>query len=145
MVSARGSKDRLAVIQAHPSPSNGEIEVINTLSVRSTGSEVITENLNQGNDQEEGEKFHVRTFLLADSRGRRFAVPIDPSGGRSFNDNRVWCYRRGRFCRHGETPDPNFVWTRELQRAYMAALAIQGRGNAGRSGQHRNMVTSNSF
>ena len=66
----------------------------------------------------------VRTFLLADSRtGRRFAVPTDPSGGRSFNDNRVWCYRRGRFCFQGEHPDPNFVWTHQLQEDYDAALS----------------------
>eukprot|EP00934_Nitzschia_sp_Nitz4_P007162 Nitzschia sp. Nitz4//scaffold17_size182527//153379//156633//NITZ4_001878-RA/size182527-processed-gene-0.29-mRNA-1//1//CDS//3329539412//7152//frame0 len=65
----------------------------------------------------------VRTFLLADARtGRRFAVPTDPSGGRAFNDSRVWCYRRGRFCHAGEQPDPNFVWTDALQRAYEAAL-----------------------
>jgi len=64
----------------------------------------------------------VRTFLLSDSRGRRFAVPISPSGGRRFNDNRPWCYRRGRFCLKGESPDPNFQWTRDLQRAYLAAL-----------------------
>ena len=68
----------------------------------------------------------VRTFLLADERsGRRFAVPSDPTGGRAFNDNRVWCYRRGRFCKQGEQPDPNFQWTDELQAAYMAALAQQ--------------------
>jgi len=67
----------------------------------------------------------VRTFLLADARtGRRFAVPTDPTGGRAFNDRRVWCYRRGRFCFAGEQPDPNFVWTDELQRAYEAALAM---------------------
>merc|ERR1712078_377826 len=66
----------------------------------------------------------VRTFLLADVRtGRRFAVPIDPSGGRAFNDTRVWCYRRGRFCQPDEQPDSNFVWTEELQRAYEASLA----------------------
>jgi hypothetical protein len=67
----------------------------------------------------------VRTFLLSDKSGRRFAVPIDPSGGRSFNDNRVWCYRRGRFCLQGETPDPNFIWTQELQDAYTLAVARQ--------------------
>jgi hypothetical protein len=68
----------------------------------------------------------VRTFLLADSRtGRRFVVPTDPSGGRAFNDSRVWCYRRGRFCRSGEEPDPNFVWTEELQMAYESALNVQ--------------------
>eukprot|EP00797_Seminavis_robusta_P023378 Sro383_g131200.2 (649) ;mRNA; f:2539-4485 len=67
----------------------------------------------------------VRTFLLADSTtGRRFVVPTDPSGGRAFNDRRVWCYRRGRFCEEGEEPDLNFVWTDELQQAYEAALAL---------------------
>ena len=66
----------------------------------------------------------VRTFLLTDVRtGRRFAVPTDPSGGRAFNDTRAWCYRRGRFCQPGEVPDPNFVWTQDLQRAYEEALA----------------------
>jgi len=70
----------------------------------------------------------VRTFLLADQRtGRKFAVPSDPTGGRAFNDNRVWCYRRGRFCRGGESPDPNFRWSVELQAAYMAALEGQRR------------------
>jgi len=64
----------------------------------------------------------VRTFLLADARGRRFAVPIDPSGGRRFYENRIWCYRRGRFCRKGEVPDPNFQWTKDLQKAYNSAL-----------------------
>lgn len=66
----------------------------------------------------------VRTFLLADVRtGRRFAVPIDHSGGRAFNDPRVWCYRRGRYCQPDEVPDSNFVWTEDLQRAYEASLA----------------------
>ncbi len=73
--------------------------------------------------EESSEEDPVRTFLLADARtGRRFAVPTDPSGGRTFNDNRVWCYRRGRFCLPGEQPDPNFVWTEQLQQAYEAAL-----------------------
>lgn len=68
----------------------------------------------------------VRTFLLADAKtGRRFVVPTDPSGGRAFNDTRVWCYRRGRFCMQGEQPDPNYVWTVELQQAYEVALAGQ--------------------
>jgi hypothetical protein len=67
----------------------------------------------------------VRTFLLADSiTGRRFVVPTDPSGGRAFNDRRVWCFRRGRFCDVGEEPDLNFVWTDELQHAYESALAL---------------------
>lgn len=68
----------------------------------------------------------VRTFLLADSRsGRRFVVPTDPSGGRAFNDSRRWCYRRGRFCLGDEEPDPNFIWTVDLQRGYEAALSGQ--------------------
>jgi len=68
----------------------------------------------------------VRTFLLTDSRtGRLFAVPTEPTGGRAFNDGRQWCYRRGRFCRSGEVPDPNFVWTEEMRRAYSNALQSQ--------------------
>jgi len=68
----------------------------------------------------------VRTFLLTDSRtGRRFAVPTELSGGRAFNDGRRWCYRRGRFCRVGENPDPNFRWTEEMQNSYAGALAQQ--------------------
>jgi hypothetical protein len=68
----------------------------------------------------------VRTFLLPDSNtGRLFAVPRDPSGGRAFNDRRPWCYRRGRYCRAGEIPDPNFVWTEELQVTYSEALQSQ--------------------
>mmetsp|Transcript_5672 Transcript_5672/g.11793 ORF Transcript_5672/g.11793 Transcript_5672/m.11793 type:complete len:1367 (+) Transcript_5672:298-4398(+) len=66
----------------------------------------------------------IRTFLLADSRsGLRYVVPTDPSGGRTFNDNRMWCYRRGRYCKEGEEPDPQYVWTNELQQAYEAALS----------------------
>ena len=73
----------------------------------------------------------VRTFLLTDARtGRRFVVPTDPSGGRAFNDSRVWCYRRGRFCKEGEEPDANFVWNEGLQRAYEAALNGQGESSA---------------
>jgi hypothetical protein len=73
----------------------------------------------------------VRTFLLADSRtGRRFVVPTDASGGRAFNDTRVWCYRRGRFCLPAEVPDPNFVWTEDLQLAYEAALNGQEDANS---------------
>ncbi|KAL7520481.1 hypothetical protein ACHAWX_005206 [Stephanocyclus meneghinianus] len=69
----------------------------------------------------------VRTFLLTDNRtGRRFAVPCDPSGGRAFNDNRVWCFRRGRWCRDGEQPDANFQWSEELQAAYTEAINEQG-------------------
>jgi hypothetical protein len=74
--------------------------------------------------EDETDERPVRTFLLSDSKsGRRFVVPVDPSGGRAFNDTRVWCYRRGRFCLPGEEPDPDFVWTSELQQAYEAALA----------------------
>jgi hypothetical protein len=59
----------------------------------------------------------IRTFLLTDGRtGRRFAVPTDPSGGRAFNDGRLWCYRRGRFCKPGETPDPDYQWNEDLQK-----------------------------
>ena len=65
----------------------------------------------------------IRTFLLIDSKtGRRFAVPCDPSGGRQFNDNRVWCFRRGRYCNEREKPDVNFAWSDELQASYMAVL-----------------------
>lgn len=78
----------------------------------------------------------VRTFLLADTKtGRRYVVPTDPSGGRHFNDARVWCYRRGRFCTAGEQPDTNYVWTEDLQLAYEAALAgEQDLSNRSRSG-----------
>jgi hypothetical protein len=76
--------------------------------------------------EEDDVKDQVRTFLLADVRsGRRFAVPTEFSGGRVFNDNRVWCYRRGRFCLPGEEPDPNFQWNEDLQQAYEAAIAGQ--------------------
>lgn len=78
----------------------------------------------------------VRTFLLTDSRtGRRFAVPIDPSGGRAFNDGRIWCYRRGRFCRPGESPDPNFHWTDELQAIYSAAITTNRSSSVSSSSQ----------
>jgi len=73
----------------------------------------------------------VRTFLLKDSRtGRRFAVPSEPTGGRPFNDRRRWCYLRGRFCRGGEVPDPNFRWTDELQNAYETAVVTQRSSSA---------------
>mmetsp|Transcript_5467 Transcript_5467/g.8336 ORF Transcript_5467/g.8336 Transcript_5467/m.8336 type:complete len:1123 (+) Transcript_5467:93-3461(+) len=76
---------------------------------------------------EEDRSVQVRTFLLADvGTGRRFAVPLDPSGGRSFNDTRKWCYRRGRFCGPGEEPDADFKWTDELQQAYEAAISGHG-------------------
>jgi hypothetical protein len=72
----------------------------------------------------------VRTFLLADERtGRRFVVPTDPSGGRSFHDRRVWCYRRGRFCTDDEDPDPNYVWTPALQYSYETALEEQNQSS----------------
>jgi len=70
-----------------------------------------------------GDGSAVRTFLLTDHKtGRRFVVPCDPSGGRQFNDNRVWCFRRGRYCNNGEVPDSNFTWSDDLQAAYIAAL-----------------------
>ena len=79
----------------------------------------------------------VRTFLLTDGRtGRRFAVPCDPTGGRQFNDNRVWCYRRGRFCNEGESPDVNFAWSDELQDAYMVALKSIINESLSRSSRH---------
>ncbi len=83
--------------------------------------------ISDGNDSTDcgstGSHEAVRTFLLTDSRtGRLFAVPTDPSGGRAFNDGRQWCYRRGRYCRSGEVPDPNFVWTEEMQQTYSVAL-----------------------
>mmetsp|Transcript_9665 Transcript_9665/g.12237 ORF Transcript_9665/g.12237 Transcript_9665/m.12237 type:complete len:1363 (-) Transcript_9665:105-4193(-) len=79
----------------------------------------------------------VRTFLLTDRRtGRLFAVPTDPSGGRAFNDRRPWCYRRGRFCRAGESADPNFMWTDELQAAYSAALQAHRSSSASQTSSH---------
>jgi len=74
------------------------------------------------NDTDSDNTPPIRTFLLSDATGRRFVVPRDPSGGRSFHDRRIWCYRRGRFCVAGEAPDPTYVWTTELQQAYEAAL-----------------------
>jgi hypothetical protein len=69
------------------------------------------------------DRFAIRTFLVIDNKtGRRFAVPCDPSGGRQFNDNRVWCFRRGRYCNEGEKPDISFAWSDELQAAYTVAL-----------------------
>jgi hypothetical protein len=74
-------------------------------------------------DTSAGSTSSVRTFLLTDNRtGRRYVVPCDPFGGRQFNDNRVWCFRRGRWCNEGEKPDSNFQWSDELQVAYTAAL-----------------------
>jgi hypothetical protein len=87
-------------------------------------------------DDCEGDVSPVRTFLLADVKtGRRYVVPTDPSGGRTFNDARVWCFRRGRFCTSGEEPDPNYVWTEDLQRAYEAALS----GEQALNGQSSNV------
>jgi len=114
-ITAIQSRHLSAIVQSSPEPGHSEIELIR---------------MEDGDDDahshegyvEESPTQQVRTFLLADGRGRRFAVPIDPSGGRVFNDNRAWCYRRGRFCRRGELPDPNFRWTTELQRVYMSAV-----------------------
>ena len=99
--------------------------------VRRQSTPVATgSDLTDGNDSMDcdstGSQEDVRTFLLTESRtGRLFAVPRDPSGGRAFNDGRRWCYRRGRYCRVGEVPDPNFVWTIEMQAAYTQALELQ--------------------
>jgi hypothetical protein len=90
-------------------------------SYRNKQTEIVS---NSSMVEEDNTDEPVRTFLLADARtGRRFAVPTDPSGGRAFNDTRIWCYRRGRFCLPGEQPDPNFVWTVQLQQDYEAALS----------------------
>ena len=104
---------------------------------------VEVSDISDGNESTEcgstGSQEGVPTFLLTESRtGRLFAVPKDPSGGRAFNDGRRWCYRRGRYCRAGEVPDPNFVWTEEMQAAYSEALqsrsssASQGSGGDSR-------------
>jgi hypothetical protein len=66
--------------------------------------------------------YSLPTFILTDRSGRRFTVPYDFSGGRAFNDCRIWCYRRGRFCYPGEMPDSSYSWTQELQNAYEAVL-----------------------
>ena len=71
------------------------------------------------------------TFILTDRAGRRFTVPYDYSAGRAFNDYRVWCYRRGRFCCPGEAPDSNYVWTPELQAAYEHVLNRRKTAHAG--------------
>lgn len=104
---------------ALPNSRSKKVEII-------SNSSMVEDDANEDSSSQTHEP--VRTFLLADARtGRRFAVPTDPSGGRAFNDNRVWCYRRGRFCLPGEQPDPNFVWTEQLQEAYEAALSkVQG-------------------
>ena len=75
----------------------------------------------------------ILTFILTDRAGRRFTVPYDFSGGRAFNDYRVWCYRRGRFCCPGEIPDSNYVWTPELQAAYEAVLNRRKTAHGGHS------------
>lgn len=100
----------------------------------SHAAEVI--DISDGNDSSEGSSVGSQesfgTFLLPESRtGRLFAVPKDPSGGRSFNDGRRWCYRRGRYCRGGEAPDPNFVWTDEMQAAYGEALQTRSSSSQG--------------
>lgn len=78
-------------------------------------------------DYEKDSDEPVRTFLLTDAHSnRRFVVPTDRSGGRAFNDSRIWCFRRGRYCEKGEEPDANFVWTEELQEAYEDALECHG-------------------
>jgi len=92
------------------------------------GDESITSSSTRSRN---GHQRAVRTFLLTDQRtGRRYAVPTDPSGGRFFNDGHIWCYRRGRFCRGNEVPDPNFRWTSALRAAYSAALATQRSSSA---------------
>lgn len=79
----------------------------------------------------------IRTFLLTESKtGRRFVVPTDPTGGRMFNDSRVWCFRRGRFCMQGEEPDKNYVWTPELQQAYDLAIISKKDPNVPASTPH---------
>lgn len=105
--------------------------------IRTTNSDVVIDsnddNLSQSSSDSQG---MIRTFLLTDSRsGRRFAVPTDPSGGRAFNDGRLWCYRRGRFCKPGEVPDPDYEWNDDLQAAYTAALNLQEQ--SGSNGQER--------
>ena len=75
-------------------------------------------------EEDENKQQQVRTFLLTDAQtGRRFAVPSDPTGGRLFNDSRVWCYRRGRYCLSNEQPDQNFQWNDALQKAYEKEVA----------------------
>merc|ERR1712238_129321 len=79
-------------------------------SICSTSNEEVANKINSV--EIDDDTYTVRTFLLKDKRsGKRFVVPIDPSGGRLFNSNRIWCYRRGRFCRLDEVPDPNLLWT----------------------------------
>ena len=93
-------------------------------SICSTSNEEVANKINCV--EIDDDTYTVRTFLLKDKRsGKRFVVPIDPSGGRLFNSNRIWCYRRGRFCRLDEVPDPNLLWTDELQDAYQIALSSE--------------------
>ena len=98
--------------------------------IRTTSPNEVTldgadDNLSQSSDSSNSQDV-VRTFLLTDSRtGRRFAVPADPSGGRAFNDGRLWCYRRGRFSKPGEMPDHDYQWNDDLQAAYTSALNTQ--------------------
>jgi len=108
-----------------PGIGNGLLQVLSTSLAHGDGQHAIASPFVHQDGIESGGLKTVQTFLLADSTtGRRFVVPADPSGGRAFNDNRVWCYRRGRFCEEGEEPDLNFVWTDELQQAYETALAL---------------------
>lgn len=115
--------------------------------LRSTGQQQVADSAD-GNDSLTSSASHdsegaIRTFLLTDEKtGRRFAVPTDPSGGRTFNDFRQWCYRRGRFCRDGEVPDINFRWTEELQAAYSIALMNQPKNSS--SGSSVTQVTKSS-
>lgn len=108
---ARANASARATANANMSASAADIV--------STGS-----NESQSSSTSNSSSDAIRTFLLLDERtGRHFVVPTDPSGGRAFNDGRAWCYRRGRFCRSGEAPDPNFLWTDDMQASYTTALA----------------------
>lgn len=105
-----------------PTPNNSS--PLNYVSSQHSASTASTNNVSRNNPQGAGAiSDPVRTFLLSDENGRRFAVPIDPSGGRVFNDARVWCYRRGRYCKEEERPDEGFRWTGALQAAYEIAVA----------------------
>jgi len=109
-------------------PGIGEdfLHVLTSPAVQKEDKSVIGSSAIVQEGKETDEPARVRTFLLADAvSGLRFVVPSDRSGGRAFNDTRVWCYRRGRFCEKGEEPDANFVWSDELQEAYEIALANQ--------------------
>ncbi|KAL7579056.1 hypothetical protein ACA910_019094 [Epithemia clementina (nom. ined.)] len=107
-------------------------------SVASGGGDHLLKSSSQQQPQQQEQQGVVRTFLLADSAsGLRFVVPTEPSGGRFFNDNRRWCYRRGRFCQIDETPDPTYVWTPVLQEQYEAAISG--------AGQEESQAENNSF